>query len=64
VISYLLHWLGFVMFMAAGFDKVVFNQSPADWVAFGLAAWILAGILEGWGPPVSPRMTPKKRQPE
>ena len=49
--SLILRFAAFVFFMLAGFDKVVLDQSPFDWVAFGLAAWVLATLLRGWGPP-------------
>jgi hypothetical protein len=61
MIDFVLRLAAFVFFMLAGFDKVVLNQSPFDWVAFGLAAWVLATLLEGWGPPPSPRV--KKTPP-
>ena len=51
----ILRFLAFVFFMIAGFDKVVLSQSPLDWIAFGLAAWVLATLLYGYGPPAPPR---------
>jgi hypothetical protein len=51
MISLVLRFIAFVFFMLAGFDKVVLSQSPFDWVAFGLAAWVLATLVRGYGPP-------------
>ncbi len=40
--------LAFLMFFIAGCDQTVFNQSPVDWIAFGLAAWVLATLIGGY----------------
>jgi hypothetical protein len=50
MIGLILRIVAFLLFVLAGVNQVLFSQPPADEVAFGLAAWVLAGLLDGVGP--------------
>jgi hypothetical protein len=50
MISLILLVIAFLLFILAGVNQDLFSQSPADLVAFGLAAWVLSVILSGVGP--------------
>jgi hypothetical protein len=47
VIGVILRVVAFVLFVVAGVNETLLNQPPADLVAFGLAAWVLAVLLDG-----------------
>lgn len=42
--------IAFLLFVIAAFNQTVFEQPPADLVAFGLACWVLATLLGGFFP--------------
>lgn len=50
MLSLLLRAIAFLLFLLAGVNQTLFSQPPADLVAFGLASWVLATLLEGVGP--------------
>lgn len=50
MISLILRVVAFILFLVAGTNNDLFNQGPADLVAFGLACWVLATLLGGVGP--------------
>lgn len=50
MIGLILRVVAFVLFLLAGFNQVIFQQGELDLVAFGLAAWVLATLVGGWGP--------------
>jgi len=39
--------IAFLLFLLAGVNQVIFEQPPADLVAFGLGAWVLATLVGG-----------------
>lgn len=55
MIGLILRVVALLLFLLAGFNQTVFSQAPFDLVAFGLAAWVAATLLEGYGPPVPRR---------
>ncbi len=44
--------LAFLLFLLAACNQTVLSQPPGDLVAFGLAAWVAATLLAGYGPPM------------
>jgi hypothetical protein len=52
MISLLLRVLALILFLSGGFNGTLFSQGELDLVCFGLAAWVLAGLVEGYGPAV------------
>jgi len=50
VIGIILRVLAFVLFFLAGCGQTLLDQGPADLIAFGLAAWVLATLVGGYGP--------------
>jgi len=50
MISLILLVIAFILFLIAAVNESLFDQGPADLVAFGLAAWVLATLLSGIGP--------------
>jgi len=36
-----------ILFLVAGVNQTLFNQGPADLIAFGLASWVLGTLLDG-----------------
>jgi hypothetical protein len=50
VIGLILRIAAFLLFLLAAVNQTLFQQPPADLVAFGLAAWVLAVLLDGVGP--------------
>lgn len=43
--------IAILLFLIAAFNQTLFKQSPADLVAFGLSAYVLATLCDGyWGP--------------
>ena len=50
MISLILRVVAFLLFVLAGVNQTLFGQPPADLVAFGLASWVLATLLKGYGP--------------
>ena len=45
MIGLVLRIVAFLLFLLAAVNQTLFNQPPADLVAFGLASWVLATIL-------------------
>ncbi len=52
MLSVLLRVVAFILFLVAGFNQTLFGQPELDLIAFGLAAWVLATLLGGVGPPL------------
>jgi len=50
MIGIVLRVLAFLFFFLAGCGQTLLDQGPADLVAFGLAAWVLATLIGGYGP--------------
>lgn len=50
MIAILLKCVAFLLFILAAANQTIFSQPPADEVAWGLAAWVLATLLVGVGP--------------
>ena len=50
MISLILRVVAFILFLCAGFNQALFSQPELDLIAFGLAAWVLATLLTGYGP--------------
>lgn len=40
--------VAFLLFVVAGVNQTLLEQSPADLVAFGLAAYVLATLVDGY----------------
>ncbi len=53
MLGILLRLIAFLLFLLAAVNQTLFSQPPADLVAFGLAAWVLATIVGGYGPALS-----------
>jgi len=50
MIGIILRVIACLLFVIAGCDGTLFDQGPGDLVAFGLAAWVLATLVGGYGP--------------
>ena len=50
MLGLILRVIAFLLFLLAGANQTLFSQPPADLIAFGLAAWVLATLLGGYGP--------------
>jgi len=50
MIGLILRVVAFLLFLLAAVNQTIFNQPPADLVAWGLASWVLATLLDGYGP--------------
>lgn len=50
MIALVLRALALLLFLLAGFNQDVFDQPAGDLVAFGLASWVAATLLSGYGP--------------
>jgi hypothetical protein len=50
MVSLILRVVAFILFLVAGFNQTLFHQGELDLIAFGLAAWVLATLLGGYGP--------------
>ncbi len=50
MLSLILRVVAFILFIVAALNNSLFSQPPADLVAFGLAAWVLATLVGGIGP--------------
>ncbi len=50
LLSIILRVIAFILFIVAALNNSLFSQPPADLVAFGLAAWVLATLVGGIGP--------------
>ena len=48
--SLLLRVVAFILFLVSALNQTLFQQTPQELVAWGLAAWVLATILGGVGP--------------
>lgn len=42
--------IAFLAFVLAAANQTIFSQPPADLVAWGLAFWVLATLIGGYGP--------------
>lgn len=51
MLSFALRIFAAILFVVAGCNGHLFNQASLDLIAFGLAAWVVATILDGYGPP-------------
>lgn len=59
MLSLVLRAVALIFFIVAGANNTLFSQPPADLIAFGLALWVGATLLEGYGPEV-PKITRAK----
>ena len=50
MLGIILRVIAFILFLVAAVNQTLFEQSPQDLVAFGLAAWVLATLVGGWMP--------------
>ncbi len=50
MIGLVLRVVAFILFLVAAFNQTLFDQPPTDLIAFGLAAWVLATLVGGYGP--------------
>lgn len=50
MLGLILRVVAFLAFLLAAVNQTVFSQPPADEVAFGLAFWVLATLVGGYGP--------------
>ncbi len=50
MLGLILRVIAFLLFLLAAVNQTLFSQPPADLVAWGLAAWVLATLLDGYGP--------------
>jgi hypothetical protein len=48
MIGIILRVIAFLLFLLAAVNQSLFEQGPPDLVAFGLAAWVLATLTDGW----------------
>ena len=55
MIGIVLRVIAFILFILAAVNQDLFDQPPADLAVWGLAAWVLATIVGGYGPPVPGR---------
>jgi len=47
LVALILKVVAFILFVVAAVNETLFDQSPQDLVAWGLAAWVLATLLGG-----------------
>jgi hypothetical protein len=52
MIGLLLRVLALILFLIGGFNGTLFGQGELDLICFGLAAWVLASLLDGYGPAI------------
>ncbi len=50
MLGILLRVIAFILFILAGCGQTIFQQPPLDLAYFGLAAWVLATLVGGYGP--------------
>lgn len=55
MIGIVLRVIALLLFVLAGVNQTLFNQPPADLVAFGLACWVAATLVGGYGPQLPAR---------
>jgi hypothetical protein len=55
MLGIVLRVVAFFAFLLAAVGQTVFDQPPADLVAWGLAAWVLATLVAPLGPPAPAR---------
>lgn len=53
MLGLILRVIACLLFLTAAFNQTLFTQPPADLVAFGLAAWVLATLYESYYGPWS-----------
>ncbi len=51
MLALILRVVAFLLFLLAACNQTILSQPPADLVAWGLAAWVLATLVGGYGPP-------------
>lgn len=42
--------IALLLFVLAGVNQTLFSQPPPDLIAFGLAFWVAATLIGGYGP--------------
>lgn len=47
MLGIILRVVAFLLFVLAAVNQTLFDQSPADLVAWGLASWVLASLVDG-----------------
>ena len=50
MLSLILLVVAFILFLVSGFDGTLFGHGSLSLVAIGLACWVLATLLSGYGP--------------
>jgi len=50
MLGIILRVLAFLAFVLAAANQTILSQPPADLVAWGLACWVLATLIGGYGP--------------
>ena len=50
MIGIILRVIAFLCFILAAANQTILSQPPADLVAWGLAGWVLAALIGGYGP--------------
>lgn len=50
MLGILLRLLALIAFVLAAANQTIFSQPPADLVAWGLAFWVTATLVGGYGP--------------
>lgn len=48
MLGIVLRVIALLLFLVAAVNQTLFDQGPADLVAFGLAAWVLATLVGGY----------------
>lgn len=48
MLGIVLRVIAFLLFLVAAVNQTLFDQTPADLVAFGLASWVLASLIGGF----------------
>ena len=52
MLGIVLRVIAFILFLVAAVGQTLFEQPPLDLAYFGLAAWVLATLVGGYGPQV------------
>lgn len=50
MLGIILRVVAFLCFVLAAANQTIFTQPPADLIAWGLACWVLATLVGGYGP--------------
>lgn len=48
MLGLILRVVAFILFCVAALNETLFDQGPVDLVAWGLAAWVLSTLLDGY----------------